>query len=535
MPSHFFQTSCFCHLTIFCQGFLPHAFSTFASRAFLFVLKITNKNRTAFSKLAKELKPTLIAKTLAKKFMPPSASWQLLCFTTVLFSIDSFSQIKQTQEPTFNQFQQVNPSTPTYQPFNFNRPNYTPSSTPTNNTYNTEPFKPTFTPPTPNYKQNVTTQQLTQYFSDIKETSKISSKKQLWELNLKGFKYANPNSAAYIKSNRYYQATYDSVNNMLIGKSKLDLKRAVFLVENTYFDNKAKYEQFCDLVAKKVYILKQIIKTENLDVNNNLALNYAIQKLFTETVKYKDKDGTIKYEKPFGYDFEDFEGYKDYTKQFVIKLLISNTGQCHSLPLLYLILANEIGAKANIAYSPQHSYIVFPDNKNNWYNFECTSGALLPNSFIVSSGYVTSEAIKSGIYTLPISSKELIANQLNDLATQHNAAFGTDDFQFKCVKRSLEVFPNNASGLMNLSNFQTAKTQALGYYSGFPKKEEVYKYPELKKEFDKRNDLYDYMDNIGIGNISEEAYKNWLSSMNFEKAKQESKQIKQLIIKQIKN
>jgi hypothetical protein len=49
----------------------PASFSTFASRAFLFVEKITNKSRTPFGKLAKELNSTHQTKTRAKKFMPP--------------------------------------------------------------------------------------------------------------------------------------------------------------------------------------------------------------------------------------------------------------------------------------------------------------------------------------------------------------------------------------------------------------------------------------------------------------------------------
>ena len=53
----------------FSSRFLPYpAFSTFASRAFLFVGKFTNKSCTPFGKLAKELKPTHKAKIRAKKF-----------------------------------------------------------------------------------------------------------------------------------------------------------------------------------------------------------------------------------------------------------------------------------------------------------------------------------------------------------------------------------------------------------------------------------------------------------------------------------
>ncbi|HPW67330.1 MAG TPA: hypothetical protein PLS84_09685, partial [Salinivirgaceae bacterium] len=65
----------------FLSGFLSLAsFSTFASRAFLFVEKITNKNCTGYAKLAKELNPSRKTKTRAKKFaIPNSASWTILC------------------------------------------------------------------------------------------------------------------------------------------------------------------------------------------------------------------------------------------------------------------------------------------------------------------------------------------------------------------------------------------------------------------------------------------------------------------------
>jgi len=60
----------------FLSGFLYSAsFSTFASRAFLFVRKNTNKSRTPFGKLAKELNPSRKTKTLAKKFSFAPASW----------------------------------------------------------------------------------------------------------------------------------------------------------------------------------------------------------------------------------------------------------------------------------------------------------------------------------------------------------------------------------------------------------------------------------------------------------------------------
>jgi len=518
----------------FLSRFLSSAsFSTFAVYFLLCVEKITHNKKLAKPPTAKELNPSRKTKTHAKKFfLPARASWTALCLSTVLFSVDSVTgQIQQPTSPTFQQM--GNPTNPTGQPTqqkNNSENNYSTTNT---SSYN---FTPNYTAPTVNTQQNSSTQQIVQLYSAIKEDRKTNSKpvKQLLELNLKGFRFANPNSDSYRLKNKYYQSAYDSIDGMLEGKSPLDLKRAVFLVENTYFDNQAKYKQFFDLIAKKVYILRQVIKTEKLDTTNNLALNYAIQKLFMESVKYKDKDGTFKISQPFKYDFEDFEGTEDFTKQFVTKLLINGKGQCHSMPLLYLILANEIGAKANIAYSPNHSYIAFPDNQNNWYNFECTSGEFTSYSFIMSSGYVKAEAIKSGIYTVPVSLKQVIANQLNDLAIQHNAVFGIDDFQLKCAKRTLEFFPNNIMAMMNVSNHQTAKTKVASYNAGFPDLKDINNYPDFKKELDKLNELYSYIDNLGFSVMPDEAYRQWLKSLDLEKAKQESQEIKKIIIQKVK-
>jgi hypothetical protein len=68
----------------FSSGFLSHAsFSTFASRAFLFVKKNTNKSRTPFGKLAKELNSARKAKTHAKKLFITLTSQPLFPLLTL--------------------------------------------------------------------------------------------------------------------------------------------------------------------------------------------------------------------------------------------------------------------------------------------------------------------------------------------------------------------------------------------------------------------------------------------------------------------
>lgn len=60
----------------------PASFSTFASRAFLFVGKFTNKSCTPFGKLTKEVNSARKTKTPAKKISFAPASWKVLCLLT---------------------------------------------------------------------------------------------------------------------------------------------------------------------------------------------------------------------------------------------------------------------------------------------------------------------------------------------------------------------------------------------------------------------------------------------------------------------
>jgi hypothetical protein len=470
----------------------------------------------------------------ARALNVPKTSLQAYCIFLIclFFSINLKSQIKNPTTPVFeNGFNQQNTSS-TNNINNDNKTNITNTNYHNSNVVeNNKTFSTTYKAPTPNPAQNNQTVKILDLYTDADIKSNSAIKKQLWELKLRSFKYANPNSENYKKLQPLYEVAFDSINQMLTGATQLDLKKSVFLVENVYYQNKLKYADFCKLIDNKVYIINQIIKKENLSKQNNVALNYAIQQLYLKPIKYIDKNGIAKIHQPLKYDFNDYSGDLDYSKQFVSKLLYTGKGQCHSMPLLYLILANEIGAKANLAYSPNHSYIAFPDNENNFYNFECTSACFPSYSFIMSSGYITNEAIKSGIYTVPTSLKETIANQLNDLGSQQLFQYkGIDDFQLKCAKRTLEIYPNNIMALMTISNYQSAKTEAATCYAGWPPVKDIPNIPELKTEFDNRNNLYDYMDNLGYTPIPNNEYNSWLEAIKLQKAKQESEEIKKQIL-----
>ena len=180
---------------------------------------------------------------------------------------------------------------------------------------------------------------------------------------------------------QHYNTAYNEISDMLSGKKELSLKRTVFVIENAYHQNKLNYDRYSKQIDELVSVCKQILRKENLKTDNYIACHYAIQKLFSESFTYKNTAGKTISFKPFGYDFDDYMGNEDFTKMFVTKLLETKTGQCHSLPLLYLIVAEELNVNAYLGLAPNHSYVKF-GNQYQSYNFETTNGTFVTDQWL---------------------------------------------------------------------------------------------------------------------------------------------------------
>ena len=129
-----------------------------------------------------------------------------------------------------------------------------------------------------------------------------------------------------------------------------------------------RYKQLCELLFYSRELLYQEADKYNISVN---AAVFTVMKDTIPIVLGEGKTGrTI----PFGYDFEDISGDKNWTSMFVTKLLMAHKGNCHSLPYLYKILCEEFGTKAYLAYAPNHIYIKQHSKAFGWYNTELTSG-----------------------------------------------------------------------------------------------------------------------------------------------------------------
>ena len=331
---------------------------------------------------------------------------------------------------------------------------------------------------------------------------------------------ADTNSVDYKNHLKYYNNAYYELVNMLSGKNALNLKRAVFVVENAYHKSKLNYEKYCKQIDDLVFICKQIMKEKGLNPKNYMACHYAIQRLFAEKFTYRNASGQDINFEPFGYDFIDIFGDKDQTKGFVTKLLNTKIGQCHSMPLLYLILAEELNANAYLALAPNHSYVKF-GNQYQAFGFETTNGTFTTDEWIVASGYISPTAIKNQIYLAPLTKDKIIAECLIDLEEGMSFLFGKSNFSIKCSNTTLKYFPNSIRSILTINNVLVAECAQTASKYKFPKETDYAKYPNLKKQFDEMIEYELQVEQTGYMKIPQGQYEKWQQTANEEKQRRE--------------
>jgi hypothetical protein len=330
-----------------------------------------------------------------------------------------------------------------------------------------------------------------------------------------------------VEGTEHYRQAFAEITDMLEGKKPLDLKRAVFLVENAYFGNRFEYGWFNNDVLAMKEIVQDIVRKEGYSPDDDLAKKWALHRFLSDTVEMKDDKGKTYYtHTPFGYDFDDPFGKEDWSKMFVTKLVKSKKGQCHSLPLLYLILAEQLGVEAYLSFAPQHSYLRLQGANGNWYNLELTVGRYSSDSWLTGSGFIKAEALLHKLYMDTLGKKEVIADCLFDLAKGYTKKYGFDGFVQDCTKKSLEHHPSNIFALQLYSDYHTVLFHHVAKQLGFPKLEELQKNQKANELYLLRNQIYDLIDQSGFEPMPEEAYLRWLQSFETEAARQPKELIK---------
>jgi len=314
-----------------------------------------------------------------------------------------------------------------------------------------------------------------------------------------------------------YNHAFEQIRTLLEREDSLSFKKAVFITENAYFNNGLNEAVFNQAIQEKLGIARLWISNNHLTDyafkdSTEFAKNGAVFKLMTDTI-FLFKEAPISF--PYQYDFDDFFGEQDWTKMFVSKLLATGKGNCHSMPMLYKILTDEIGANAYFSFAPNHLYIKQKSLKHGWYNTELTSAAFPIDAWIMASGYISRETIISGIYMDKLTEKQSISLCLIDLAHgyQRKAKKNDSDFTLKCCDLALKYYPNYINALLLRSESLKAH---------FDKEEN----PKIKQElFAQMEHTYSAIVKLGYREIPKSVYLEWLSELADNKDKYQNKKL----------
>lgn len=312
----------------------------------------------------------------------------------------------------------------------------------------------------------------------------------------------------------YYNQTYNSIKDMLNGKEMINFQKAVFLTENAYHADSLNISTFNDLMNFYAMISNQIMISGSinyLEKDKDIAMaQCAVFMFLTDSIPLTHNSETV-VSIPFSYNHSDFAGQQDWSNMFVSTLMLTQKGNCHSLPYLYKIIMDELGYESHLALAPNHIYIKANNKKVGWYNIELTCGDFPTDAWYAASGYIHTNAIRNGIYMRALSNKEAVAMTLVDLAQGYQAKFGIEDGSFiiQCCNTALEHFPNYINAMLLKAEILT----------------ELYRQSDDKELFSQMTELYTNIHELGYRKMPQQMYTNWVNSLTTEDRNQGIKAI----------
>ena len=336
---------------------------------------------------------------------------------------------------------------------------------------------------------------------------------------------------AQTEQERYDQA-FERIECMLLETCGASFKDAVFEVESAYLNGQLNKQEFDKSVGFLVNLVTQLTISQDLIYDmpdKDKVIKYAaLFTAMTDTVRVQLDSSTMLILLPFTYDFDDVWGNQEWSNMFVSKLLDTKKGNCHSLPFLYKILAEEIGVNAHLAVAPNHFYIKHQSKASGWYNTELTSGIFPIDAWLMASGYIHLDAIVNRLYMEALNDKQTLAILLIDLAKGYERQLGSQakpEFIEKCYTTTLEYYPHYINALLLQAEQTKKRFDRLMVKHGATHPSEIFHVREAQETYQEMTLLYAHIHELGYRKMPEEMYLNWLVSLKEERSKYENKEI----------
>lgn len=235
-------------------------------------------------------------------------------------------------------------------------------------------------------------------------------------------------------------------NQIDLAKAKLTLDRLI----DPSIDIQSNLKRL-DAITKQV--------TAMLPVNAS-----SLQKMET-LVQYLYKAGPWNDNQPYRYDLDDPFGHNIRNK-LIPTYLTTRKGNCVSMPSLFVIIGKKLGLDVTISTAPQHLFVKYRLDEDQFRNFEATSGGPKLDSSYRRDMPMTDEALANGVYMRPLSKKEtvvVLAGTLSEFYKQQ----GQHERRIALADLLLKYSPKDVATMLQKSS---------GYY-GLAKRDFVAKYP----------------------------------------------------------
>jgi hypothetical protein len=471
---------------------------------------------------------------------------------TVLFSVDSFAQIKPVQQPKFET------ATPTNTGYYFNS-NFN-NSTPQTNTSTYSPpmggnaddiikqqnyqamkmmgYEPPVVPPSDPYLAHQFI--INQYNQSVNPTQSQKQEKELTNILNEANKeeYGKRSKFEYYKSSEFSQKTkpyWDALNSLKSmassGKS-ISLKDAFYKMESAYGIPYLTHKEYSDIIKENADFIKNMMIQNGLDPKNNEAMHKMIQKFYKDTVTITIKNPDmpkpiVKTHYPYSYDYIDYKGEKDHRNYFVTKAFATGAGQCNGLPIVYALTAEALGAKVYLSLAPNHSFNKYPDNAGKIHNYEPTSHWNISDDWYSEHMFITPEAEKSGIYLDTLNKIMILGDCIAQLGYGYLTKYGVADGAFlnECINASIGCFPknNNLMALLLKSSTLAHMLDRLLYENGIKDLKDIDKAKGARELYEALKQNEAYLKYLGYAETPDGMYEEQMQLQEFRGKVQEAK------------
>lgn len=270
------------------------------------------------------------------------------------------------------------------------------------------------------------------------------------------------------KQKSYFNSAKQELNDMLIGKTPMDYERAIFIIEDAYWENKNDYSYYQSILDFHTENILRIISAKNDEAQkfkptlleteeqkqakyDKAITNWAIFSYITDTSLFVGTNRTFLH-LPFQYATHDPLGTLDWRNTQVFNLLDAKNkkGNCFALVSLFKIFSERLNSDAIICTAPGHIYIRHTDNKGIYHNVELATRSFPGTGSMEVLTYTTDEATKNGISLRELELKQSIALCLVYLAKGYEYKFKTkeDDFILQCAEIALQHDSLNLNAML---------------------------------------------------------------------------------------